>query len=161
MSHNRLIVHVSDAKVSRTLDDTLITYSLGSCIGVCMYDAALKMGGMLHFQLPDSRMDPDKAKTKPFMFADSGLQQLIQAFQTAGANKKHLHVKLAGGASMQTGPKGFDIGKRNHLAVKKWMWKHGIFVDGEDVGGSVPRNMYLRIQDGTVTIKSGGSEHVL
>jgi len=126
-----------------------------------MYDAALQMGGMLHFQLPDSRMDPDKARSKPFMFADSGLQRLIQAFESAGANKKHLQVKLAGGASMQTGPKGFDIGKRNHLAVKKWMWKHGIFVDREEVGGGAPGPWYLRIRDGRATIKSGGSEHVL
>jgi len=44
-----------------------------------------------------------------------------------------MQVKIAGGAAMDTGPKGFDIGKRNHLALRKIMWKNGMFIDAEDV----------------------------
>lgn len=149
---------MSDAKVSGNSSDVLVTYSLGSCIGVCLYDPATNVGGMLHYQLPDSKMDPDRAKAKPFMFADTGMNMLVKKLVSMGARKKRMQIRIAGGASMDTGPRGFDIGKRNHLAFRKIMWKNGMFVDAEDVGGFSPRNVYMDIADGTVTVRSNGLE---
>ncbi|TFG47792.1 MAG: chemotaxis protein CheD [Candidatus Brocadiia bacterium] len=161
MSNNKIIVHVSDAKVSRDPNDVLVTYSLGSCIGVCIYDSVTNVGGMLHYQLPDSTIDPEKAREKPFMFADTGLALLIQKMISMGAEKKRLQVKIAGGANMDTGPKGFDIGKRNHMAIRKIMWKNGIFIAAEDIGGNTPRNMYLNMGNGAVTVKANQLENVI
>jgi len=158
MSKRRIIINVSDAKVSGNLSDVLVTYSLGSCIGVCLYDPATNVGGMLHYQLPDSKMDPDRARGKPFMFADTGMRVLVEKLVSMGAKKKRMQIRIAGGASMDTGPKGFDIGKRNHLAFRKIMWKNGMFVDAEDVGGVSPRNVYMDIADGTVMVRSNGLE---
>ncbi len=62
---------------------------------------------------------------------------------------------------MDIGPKGFDIGKRNYLAIRKVLWRNGMFIDAEDVGGSSPRNMYLNIEDGTVSVKSDNVEKTL
>ena len=95
------------------------------------------------------------------MFADTGMEKLINKLISMGANKKRMIVKIAGGAAMETGPKGFDIGKRNHLAIRKIMWKHGMFIDSEDVGGFSPRNMYLDIGTGMVMIKSNSVEKEL
>ncbi len=161
MSKRRIIINVSDAKVSGDTADMLVTYSLGSCIGVCLYDPATNIGGMLHYQLPNSKMDPDKARSVPFMFADTGMKILVERLISMGAKKKRMRIKIAGGASMDTGPKGFDIGKRNHLAFRKIMWKNGMFVDSEDVGGFSPRNVYMDMADGTVTVKSNGAEKEL
>lgn len=161
MSRKRLIIHVSDAKVSKDSNDLLITYSLGSCIGVCLYDPAAHIGGMLHYQLPDSKLDPEKVKEKPFMFADSGMKILVDKLVSMGANKKRMQIKIAGGANMDTGPKGFDIGKRNHLALRKILWKNGMFIDSEDVGENYPRNLYLDIANGSVIVKSNGVENHL
>lgn len=149
---------MSDAKVSGNPSDMLVTYSLGSCIGVCLYDPATNVGGMLHFQLPNSKMDPDKARSMPFMFADTGMEILVEKLLAMGAKKKRMQIRIAGGASMDAGPKGFDIGKRNHLAFRKIMWKNGMFIDSEDVGGFSPRNVYMDMADGAVTIKSNGVE---
>jgi chemotaxis protein CheD len=158
MIQTKTIVHVSDAKVSDSLDDVLITYSLGSCIAVCLYDPVMHIGGMLHYQLPDSKTDLQRAKEKPFMFADTGMQILVDKLLSMGANKKRIRIKIAGGAEMDTGPKGFDIGKRNYLAIRKILWKNGMFIDAEDVGGSTPRNMYMNIANGEVTIRADGIE---
>ncbi len=158
MLKRRIIVNVSDARVSDNSSDVLATYSLGSCIAVCLYDPAINIGGMLHYQLPDSKMDPERARNMPCMFADTGLKMLVEKLATMGAKKKRMQVIIAGGASMDTGPKGFDIGKRNHLAFRKIMWKNGMFVDSEDVGGVSPRNMYMNIADGAVTVRSNGLE---
>ena len=70
-------------------------------------------------------------------------------------------MKIAGGAAMDIGPKGFDIGKRNYLAIRKILWKQGMFIDAEDIGGSSPRNMYLNIENGAVTVRTTGLEKQL
>lgn len=161
MTRVQLTVDVSDAKVSNNPTDMLVTYALGSCISVCMYDEASQTGGMLHYQLPDSKINVERAKESPFMFADTGMKILVEKLVSMGANKKRLQIKIAGAATINTGPNGFDIGKRNHLAIRKILWKNGMFVDAEDVGGSLPRNMYLNIADGAVTVKCNGSEKSL
>ena len=157
----KIVVQVSDAKVSNNPADTLITYSLGSCIGVCVYDIKAHVGGMLHFQLPEAKMHPERAEQVPFMFADTGMKLLINKLVSMGANKKLLKIKIAGGATMDTGPKGFDIGKRNHLGLRKILWKNGLFIDAEHIGGNEPRNMHMDIATGEVSIKHGGQNIIL
>lgn len=161
MLKTRITVNMSDAKVSRNPADVLSTYSLGSCIAVCLYDPMIKIGGMIHYQLPDSKIDANRAAEKPLMFADTGMKILINKLLTLGAIKKRMQIKISGGAAMNIGPKGFDVGKRNYLAVRKILWKQGMFIDGEDVGGSSPRNMYLNIENGAVTIRSKGLEKAI
>ncbi len=161
MLKTKTIVSVSDAKVSNDPAELITTYSLGSCIGVCLYDLPTHTGGMLHYQLPDSKMDPERAQEKPFMFADTGMKLLIEKLLSMGANKKRMQIKVAGGAEMNTGPKGFNIGKRNYLAIRKILWKNGMFIDAEDVGGFSPRNVYMNIADGTVSVRSNGIEKSL
>ena len=92
------------------------------------------------------------------MFADTGMKLLVDKMVSMGANKKRLQVKIAGVASMSNGPSGFDIGKRNYLALRKICWLNSLFIDKEDIGGSSPRNMYLNLADGTVTVKCNGCE---
>lgn len=161
MSKRRIIVNVSDARVSNKLVDVLATYSLGSCIGVCLYDPAVNIGGMLHYQLPSSMADAGRAQEKPLMFADTGMEILIDKMSSMGAKKKRMQVKIAGGASMDASPNGFDIGKRNYLAIKKVLWQNGMFIDAEDVGGTSPRNMYMNVANGAVTIRTNNLEKSL
>ncbi len=161
MVKTRVVITISDAKVSSDQSEVLVTYSLGSCIGVCLYDPVTHIGGMLHYQLPSSKMNSDRAKRAPFMFADSGMKLLLNKLLAMGANKKRMDVRVAGGAAMATGPKGFDIGKRNYLAIRKVLWSSGMFISAEDVGGSSARNLHMDMADGTVTVRSSGLEKYL
>ena len=161
MSKSRIVVNVSDAKVSNDPVGVIMTHSLGSCIAVSLYAPATHIGGMLHYQLPQSKNDSQRAKEKPFMYADTGMNILVDKLVSMGANKKRMQIKIAGEAAMDTGPKGFDIGKRNHLAIRKFLWSKGMFIDSEDVGGSAPRNMYLNLVNEAVAVKSGGIEKKL
>ena len=68
-----LIVGISDIKISNSPDDVIVTYALGSCIGISVYDPVAKVGGLLHYMLPDSTLDEKKAKDNPAMFADTGI----------------------------------------------------------------------------------------
>ncbi|MEM6314949.1 MAG: chemotaxis protein CheD, partial [Planctomycetota bacterium] len=149
----QLTVNISDFKVSKNPGDVLVTYSLGSCIGVAIADPQATVAGLLHFQLPDGKMDAERSARQPAMFADSGLDALIAAMLELGADKRRLRVKIAGGAKMLAGSETFDIGRRNHTAIRKALWKHGLMVDSEDCGGSVPRTMYVNVTDGRVMLK--------
>jgi chemotaxis protein CheD len=160
MYKRRIVVDVSDAKVSTDPGEVLATYSLGSCIGLCLYEPNAHIGGMLHFQLPDSKHDPKRASERPFMYADTGTTLLMNELLRLGANKRLMHIKIAGGASMPTGPKGFDIGKQNYLAIRKIFWQMGMMIESEDVGGSWPRNVYMDIESGFVTVRGNELEKV-
>jgi chemotaxis protein CheD len=161
MLKNRVIINVSDGRVSNNPMDVMATYSLGSCIGVCLYDPVAHVGGLLHYQLPSSMMDARRAEQSPMMFADTGMNILMRKMSMLGAEKKRMKVKLAGGAAMDNGPKGFDIGKRNHLAIKKILWQNSMFLDAEDVGGSSPRNLYINVANGVVTVRTNGLDKTL
>jgi chemotaxis protein CheD len=156
-----LVVNVSDARVSSDAQDVLVTYSLGSCIGVSLYDPATHVGGMLHYQLPCSSIDPARARTHPLMYADTGMQVLLEQMQARGADKRRMKVKLAGAAQMLDDKNFFNIGRRNHAAIRKIFWQHGMFIDAEDVGGVTPRTLYLHLSDGGVIVKSNGATKTL
>ncbi len=148
----QIVVGISDAKVSADRTDELVTYSLGSCIGVTLYDATACVGGMLHYQLPNSVIDPARAAEKPLMYADTGTKALMKSMENRGANKLRMKVRMAGAAQMLNDSSFFDIGRRNHAAIRKVFWQLGMFIDAEHVGGSKPRTMHLNMANGSVTI---------
>jgi chemotaxis protein CheD len=152
----QLVVGVSDAKISSNPSVTIVTYSLGSCIGVTVYDPVLKIGGMLHFQLPTSTLDPEKARINPTMFADTGMAYLLSQLAAMGVPKNRLKVHVAGAAQILNDEHVFDIGRRNHVAIRKVLWQHGIFIESEQVGGSIPRTIYLRVDSGAFCVKTSG-----
>ena len=156
-----IVVNVSDARSSADPGDTIITHALGSCIGVCVYDPVAKVAGMLHFQLPSATMDANRAAQQPLMFADSGMDQLLAQVSSLGANKKRLKVKIAGAAQMLNDGGLFNIGRRNHASIRKVLWQHGLFLDGEDVGGTTPRTLHMLVADGTVICKMQGQSKAL
>lgn len=152
----QITVSISDAKASNVKGDALITHSLGSCIGVAVVDSRAGVAGLLHFQLPDSKIDVDRARARPLMFADSGLDWLLNETQRRGLNLRAAKVKIAGGAKMFPSNDTFDIGRRNHTAIRKALWKHGLMVAAEECGGSTPRTMLVDVASGTVTLRRAG-----
>ena len=152
----KTIVGVSDMKVSGNRDETLITYSLGSCIGVVIYDPQVKVGGMLHYMLPESQIDREKAQRNPYMFADTGIPSLFKTAYTLGALKSRMRVVVVGGAQILDQKGFFNIGKRNHMALRKLFFKNGVIVDHEDVGGNVNRTIRIEIGTGAIYMKTSG-----
>mgnify|MGYP006279424681 CR=1 FL=1 len=109
----RRIIGVADMQVSDNSADVLVTYSLGSCIGVVIFDEVARVGGILHYMLPDSSMDKEKASRKPYMFADTGIPRLFKHSYQLGAQKNRIRVYVAGGAEILDQKGFFNIGKRN------------------------------------------------
>lgn len=157
----RHTIDIADMKVSNSAEDVLVTYALGSCIGVAVYDPEACVGGMVHCQLPLSKMNPEKAKANPYLFTDTGVAGLLRAAFELGAKKSRLIVKVAGGSNLLDEKGTFKIGERNYTVLRKILWKNGILIKSESVGGSVSRTMHLYMDTGKITIKSCGQEVVL
>ena len=156
-----IVVDIADLAVSKDPNCTLVTYSLGSCIGVVVWDPVVKVGGLLHFMLPESTISPDKARNRPGMFADTGIPLLFRKVYAEGGDKKRMVVKVAGAAQLMDSQGVFNIGKRSHLALRKILWRNNVLVDAEEVGGYDGRTVKLEIGTGRVLIKSKSGEHEL
>ncbi len=155
-----MTVGISEARIVNDPSAMLVTHSLGSCVAISVWCPVTKVSGLLHYQLPDSEMDLKRAGQNPLMFCDTGLRHLLDKVAKLGGQTKRLEIKLAGGAKMlQVGT--FDIGHRNHLAARKQIWKHGLFVKAEDCGGTAPRTLYLRASDGAVRLRINGKVRAL
>jgi chemotaxis protein CheD len=151
-----LVVGVADMKVDDQKDTALATYALGSCIAVAIHDPVASVGGLLHFMLPESSIDPENARTSPFMFADTGIPLLFRTAYDRGADKRRLAVKLVGGAQVMDAQGVFNIGKRNYLAARKILWKAGVLVEAEEVGGTLSRSVRLEIGTGRLWLRTAG-----
>ncbi len=152
----KVIVGISDMVVSKNPQDTLITYSLGSCIGVVVYDPEAKVGGLLHYMLPDASIDKQKAVAKPYMFATTGIPKLFKEAYRLGASKNRLIVKVVGGSQVMDSAGIFNIGKRNYLVLREMFWKNKVMIAKEDVGGTVNRTISIDLNTGVTTLKVSG-----
>jgi len=152
-----LVVGISDCKVTRDEDAVLITYALGSCIAVASYDPVARVAGLLHYMLPEAALDAEKARQNPCMFADTGIARLLEAVQQAGGVPRRMKVRLAGGAQVLDEQGTFQIGKRNYLAAKRILWKAGILIAGEAVGGGVARTTRIEAATGRMWVREGGA----
>ena len=153
---NLLTVGVGDCKLSNAAESVLATYALGSCIAVAIHDPVAGVGGLLHFMLPESSLNLEKAGQNPFMFADTGIPLLFRTAYGLGAEKRRLVVWVAGGAQVMDEHGVFNIGKRNHVALRKILWKAGVMVHGEEVGGNTSRTVRLEVSTGRFWIRGPG-----
>lgn len=153
---NVIKVGMADLNVCKA-PDSITTLGLGSCIGLILYDPVTKIGGMVHYMLPDStkvRNNGNIAK-----FADTGIDELLKRVVGAGANRTRLEAKIAGGAKMfevsglsEVG----NIGARNAEAAREILNAKGIRLIAEDTGLNYGRTVELNCETGEFYIKSVG-----
>jgi chemotaxis protein CheD len=130
------VVGIGDFAVSDNPADVVVTHALGSCIAVCVFDPVARVAGLLHFLLPDSRINPTRAQEQPAAFADTGVPLLLRAAYRLGAQKQRCLVHLVGGADVTTTSSNtFNVGRRNLLAARNALWRSGVLIKGEEVGG--------------------------
>ena len=150
-----ITVGISDMNIAHA-PDALITYALGSCIGICLYDANIKLAGLSHIMLP-SAAQATNAANQPAKFADTAIEILIRKMEAAGARRVLLKAKIAGGAQMFSGLSNSsiaNIGMRNAQAVKMELMRQRIAIVAEDTGKNYGRTLILSAVDGSMVIKS-------
>lgn len=154
----RRVIGIGELAVSGTAGLTITTHAVGSCIAVCIFDPVASVAGMLHFLLPESAINPERADRHPAVFADTGIPLLFQTAYDHGLVKQRAIVKLVGGAEMpQTNGAWFNTGRRNLLAARHLLWRNGVFVAAQDVGGTDARTVHMSVEDGRLQVFSGRS----
>lgn len=154
-----LIVGIADMKITKA-PGTLITYALGSCVGVCIYDPVLKLAGMVHVMLPIN-LEPDKGHA--FKYADTGIAATIKRLEAFGCVRSRMISKIAGGAKMFDIPGGSlgSIGMRNVECVRLVLKKERIRLVREDIGLKHARTLSFDANTGMGKIKSYGRDEVI
>lgn len=148
-----IIVGISDAKACKG-GELLVTYALGSCVGICLYDKQRKVGGLAHIMLPDSTAIQGGSLTV-MKFADTGIPYLIDEMVKLGAGKSVLTAKIVGGALMfAASSQRFNIGERNVEAVKKTLQSLRIPIIAQDTGLDYGRTVFFNTENGSVEVKS-------
>jgi chemotaxis protein CheD len=147
-------VGMADYKTGKN-PDSLISYGLGSCVGIALYDAVNKVGGLAHIMLPDSTQA--RSAENPAKFADTALPLMLEEIIRLGAVKSRITAKIAGGAQMFTFANATDVmrvGERNVEAVKVVLKKLDIRMIAEDTGGNYGRTVELRLDSGIYRVKT-------
>lgn len=151
----QFVVGIADMKMCR-LSGTLITYALGSCIGVCLYDPVIKLAGMVHIMLPYNQ---EGAKGNIFKYADTGIVETLRKMEAFGALRTRIVAKIAGGAKMFDIPGGGslgNIGLRNAESVRIVLKKERIRLLSEDVGSNYARTLLFDASTGEGLIRAYG-----
>ncbi|WP_336605566.1 chemotaxis protein CheD [Fundidesulfovibrio soli] len=152
---NRLVVSISDMKISRRPRDMLVTHSLGSCLGLAAYDPAARVGGLIHCLLPRA-VGPNVEN--PYMYVNVGVPLMIRKLASMGCAKEGLVFKAAGCGRMNLIQNQFDTGAQNMAMLESLFTRNGVVLAAQDVGGTIPRTLMLDVETGKVTITSQGQE---
>jgi len=156
----KIIVGIGEFKVAKAPAE-LITFNLGSCVGIALYDVMHKVGGLAHVALPCSA-NMGSSHQRDSRFADVALPLMIKKMKEMGAKQSFMVAKIAGGADMFGLPPGtpsqFDIGRQNVEKVKKYLQEAGIMVVAEEILGNLPRTMEFDLTTGKVMLKTAQME---
>jgi chemotaxis protein CheD len=157
----QVVVNIADMKISKDPNECLITYSLGSCVALAVYDPYVKVAGLIHIMLPESQIEIDKSNINPFKFVDTGVPYLYKKLFEAGAKRNHIITKIIGGSNVMDKNKFFNIGERNFTNVRKMLWRNNMIIHKEDVGGSKSRTVRLFTATGKVIVSNSYEEYDL
>ena len=149
---------MGEMHVTREPTTVLTCLGLGSCIGLCLYDPASRVGAMAHIVLPDST----GAKGGPSpRYADTAVSYLLQEMARHGASTRRLIAKMAGGAQMSPALDAdsiFRTGSRNAEATAASLASDGVLLAAADTGGHHGRTIRLFVRSGEVTVTTAGGE---
>lgn len=150
---NLITVGIGDFNFAGS-EDVLVTYALGSCVGICLYEKKRKIAALAHIMLPYC-LNREKGMLDKRKYADTCLDEVMRIMKLKGITSQNLTAKIAGGAQMFSSDNNiFCIGQRNIDAVKEYLFVHQITIIADETGGDFGRTLYFKAQTGEVEIRS-------
>ena len=146
---DKLVVGIADMKMAQ-YEGMLVTYALGSCIGICLYDPGLRLAALVHVMLP---LNMETGRRSPMKYADTGIRETLRQMEARGARRSRMVAKIAGRLG--------NIGQRNIETVHMTLKREGFKVLREDVGGTVARTLLFDAESGEACIRSYGRPELI
>jgi chemotaxis protein CheD len=150
-----VVIGISDMNVVRGAD-SIITYALGSCVGIALYDKTRRIAGLAHVLMPSSK-DVRDGNINVMKYVDTAVPELVRRMERAGSLAQTLVAKLAGGAqmfSMSGASTQFNIGERNITQAKEALQRLRIPIVAHDVGANYGRTVEIFAETGIYRIKA-------
>jgi chemotaxis protein CheD len=139
-----------------TGSEILLVIGLGSCVGVMLYDARVRVAGMAHVMLPYP--SSARRKTPLSRFGSTAVGHLLELMEERGVARRRVFARLVGGAAMFESVLNDDgqpsLGARNIEATRNALLEAGIPLKGEAVGGNFGRTVHFHARDGKLLITS-------
>ena len=159
MANDKITIGIADMKMAQH-NGMLITYALGSCIGICLYDPKVKLGAMIHIMLP---LNMEAGRKNTMKYADTGIRETLKMMEAKGASRARITAKIAGGAKMFeiSGGSLGNIGQRNIESVRMNLKREGIKLLKEDVGGNVARTLLFDVSNGMGCVRCYGRKEMI
>jgi chemotaxis protein CheD len=153
-NRRRLTVEAGSFVLSNRRDDEISTAGpIGSGLLVCLTNDNAGLAALLHFAQPDSAKEPGEAAERPARYADTGLALLFEETERLGVAAARCKVRLVGAATVP-GQTGSDkVAKRNLLAARSALWRRGVLLDGEEVGGTRARRATVTVENGRLIVE--------
>ncbi|HEV7453802.1 MAG TPA: chemotaxis protein CheD [Candidatus Saccharimonadales bacterium] len=128
----------------------LASQGIGSCVVVCFYDQAKKIGALCHIMLPKQ---PAGSELNPLRFADTAIPLVLEKLEQMGSSHHDLVAHLVGGASMFQNVGTFinHVGEENVAAIQAILAEQGIPIGTMQVGGNRGRNVQFLVESGALT----------
>jgi chemotaxis protein CheD len=146
------IIGIGEMALSDKLGDSIKTFALASCVGIVVYSAFRRAGGMLHIALP-APLSNKEENGRVFYYASDGIPILInQMCKQYGCVKSELMVSLYGGANSIRSNDVFDIGRKNLEYVRNIFKEMNLKFDDTETGKNISRTIELDIVTGQVGI---------
>jgi chemotaxis receptor (MCP) glutamine deamidase CheD len=138
--------------VHASSDGVVLKTLLGSCVAVCLFDPAARVGGMNHFALPRAAGHGERRSAR---FGVDAMELLMRAMQERGAARKRLIAKVFGGSRvLEIGESAGDVAQRNIQFARHALGAEGICIVAEDVGGRHARQVRFHTDSGRAFVKS-------
>lgn len=134
----------------------LCSHSIGMGVVLAACDPVAHVVGLFHALLPEARAHPSRAKEKPGLFVDAGLEALGFTLRTSGAVPSRLLYFAAGGALIMDTSGKLNVGLRNTDALQSWLAASGIRLTGANLGGYACRSFYLACETGEASVLLSG-----
>jgi chemotaxis protein CheD len=156
---SKITIGIADMKMAKG-SGMLITYALGSCIGICLYDKQIKLGALIHIMLP---VNGEAGRKNTMKYANTGIRETLHQMVAQGASKSRITAKIAGGAKMFENGGGSlgNIGQRNIESVRMTLKAEGIQLLKEDVGGTTARTLLFDVGTGLGCVRSYGKPELI
>jgi chemotaxis protein CheD len=148
----KIIVDMADVKTTDKPIGQICTNILGACGAVTIYDPEHRVGGVLHYLLPEARINPQRALANPYMFADTGIPMLFRRAYKLGAVKEQIVTKIVGGCNVLDPENSFNIGHRNQVVAEEVLTRNGVHIAGRYFGGLAGMFVSLDMADGRVCV---------
>lgn len=156
---NKLVVGIADMKMARQ-KGMIVTYALGSCLGICLYDPLIQLAALVHVMLP---LNMEVGRRSPFKYADTGICETLHRMEMQGGSRARIVAKIAGGARMfeTAGGSLGNIGQRNIESAHLILRREGIRLLKEDVGGTTARTLLFDVESGQACVRSYGKPELI